>query len=155
MLAWWGGGAIPACGCLPCPDIADRVRELSGVSFIRAFTPCMRALPSRLSTSQSLSPNIITLGVKSSTYKICGNTHPQLCPGLHKQQSMQNFASLTTSGRASSMAQWVKNPLAMQDTQETWVWSLVGKVPWWRKWQPTLVFLPGGSHGQGSLTGYS
>ena len=30
-----------------------------------------------------------------------------------------------------------------------------GKIPWRRKWQPTLVFLPGESHGQRSLVGYS
>ena len=32
-----------------------------------------------------------------------------------------------------------------------WVW----KIPWRRKWQPTPVFLPGESHGQRSLAGYS
>ena len=31
----------------------------------------------------------------------------------------------------------------------------VGKIPWRRKWQLTSVFLPGESHGQGSLAGYS
>ena len=31
----------------------------------------------------------------------------------------------------------------------------VGKIPWRRKWQPTPVFLPGESHGQRSLEGYS
>ena len=31
----------------------------------------------------------------------------------------------------------------------------VGKIPWRRKWQPTLVFLPGKSHGQRSLARYS
>ena len=31
----------------------------------------------------------------------------------------------------------------------------VGKVPRRRQWQPTLVFLPGKSHGQRSLMGYS
>ena len=31
----------------------------------------------------------------------------------------------------------------------------VGKVPWRKKWQPTAVFLPGKSHGQKSLVGYS
>ena len=30
----------------------------------------------------------------------------------------------------------------------------VGKIPWNRKWQPTLVFLLGKSHGQRSLEGY-
>ena len=31
----------------------------------------------------------------------------------------------------------------------------VGKIPWKKTWQPTLVFLPGKSHGQRSLAGYS
>ena len=31
----------------------------------------------------------------------------------------------------------------------------VEKTPWRRKWQPASVFLPGKSHGQRSLTGYS
>ena len=30
-----------------------------------------------------------------------------------------------------------------------------GKIPWRRKWQPTSVFLPGKSHGQRRLAGYS
>ena len=31
----------------------------------------------------------------------------------------------------------------------------VRKIPWRRKWQPISVFLPGKSHGQRSLVGYS
>ena len=31
----------------------------------------------------------------------------------------------------------------------------VRKIPWRRAWQPTSVFLPGESHGQRSLAGYS
>ena len=31
----------------------------------------------------------------------------------------------------------------------------VGKIPWRRKWQPTPGLLPGESHGQRSLTGFS
>ena len=31
----------------------------------------------------------------------------------------------------------------------------VEKIPWRRKWQPTPIFLPGKSHGQRSLAGYS
>ena len=49
-------------------------------------------------------------------------------------------------------SQMVKNLVAIQ---ETWVQSLVGKIPWRRKWQPTPVFLPGEFHGQRSLAGYS
>ena len=39
--------------------------------------------------------------------------------------------------------------------KETWVWALGWEDPWRRKWQPTLVFLAGKSHGQRSLVGYS
>ena len=31
----------------------------------------------------------------------------------------------------------------------------VGKIPWRRAWQATPVFLPGESHGQKNLAGYS
>ena len=31
----------------------------------------------------------------------------------------------------------------------------VRKTPWRRKWQPTPIFLPGKSHGQRNLAGYS
>ena len=31
----------------------------------------------------------------------------------------------------------------------------VRKIPWRRKWQPSAVFLPGESHGQRNLAGYS
>ena len=33
--------------------------------------------------------------------------------------------------------------------------SRVGEISWRRKWQPTLVFLPGKYHGQGILAGHS
>ena len=35
------------------------------------------------------------------------------------------------------------------------VQSWIGKIPWRNKWQPIPVFLPGKSHGQRSLAGYS
>ena len=57
------------------------------------------------------------------------------------------------SGSISAyIAQSVKNLPAMQETQ---VHSWVGKILWRRKWQSTPVFLPGKSHGQRSLVGYS
>ena len=39
--------------------------------------------------------------------------------------------------------------------QETWVRSLGQEDPLEKEWQPTPVFLPGKSHGQRSLAGYS
>ena len=63
--------------------------------------------------------------------------------GLERQHVDQNEVGYGTS----LVAQMVKN-LPRFD-------SRVGKVPWRRKWQPTPVFLPGESHGQKSLAGYS
>ena len=48
----------------------------------------------------------------------------------------------------------VKNPPARaRDRRVSDPW--VGKIPWRRAWQPTPVLLPGESHGQRSLEGYS
>ena len=46
----------------------------------------------------------------------------------------------------------IKNPPAMQETQ---VQSWVGKIPWRRERQPTLVFLPREAHVQKNLAGCS
>ena len=43
----------------------------------------------------------------------------------------------------------------MQETQRCGFNPWVRKIPWRRKLQPTPVFLPGESHGQRSLAGYS
>ena len=53
---------------------------------------------------------------------------------------------------SSFVAQLVKNPPAMEETGfDSWI----RKIPWRKKWQHTPVFLPGKSHGQRSLAGYS
>ena len=55
---------------------------------------------------------------------------------------------------ASQVALVVKNLLAsardMRHRFDPWV----GKIPWRRAWQPTLVLLPGEFHGQRNLAGY-
>ena len=53
------------------------------------------------------------------------------------------------------MAQVVKNLSAMQEPRRNWFDPWVREISWGRKWQPTPVFLPGKSHGQRSLVGYS
>ena len=53
---------------------------------------------------------------------------------------------------ASLVAQIVKNLLFMRETQ---VPSLGQEDPWRSEWQSTPVSLPGESHGQRSLAGYS
>ena len=53
-----------------------------------------------------------------------------------KPQNMLKY----THERVSLVAQMVKTPPAMQETQ---VQSLSQEDPWRREWQPTPVFLPG------------
>ena len=65
------------------------------------------------------------------------------------------FSSFINIKGPSLMAQWVKNPPAIQEMQETWVQPWVGKISRNRKWQPTPVFLPEKSHAQRSLEVYS
>ena len=54
--------------------------------------------------------------------------------------------------RASQALLLVKNPPVKQETH---IPSPEGGNHWRIKWQPTPVFLPGESHGQRSLVGYS
>ena len=50
----------------------------------------------------------------------------------------------------------VKNPpVNAEDARDIGFDPWVRMIPWRRKWQPTPVFLPGKSHGQRSIVGYS
>ena len=50
----------------------------------------------------------------------------------------------------------LKNPPAhAEDMSDTSSIPRSGRFPWRRAWQPTPVLLPGESHGQRSLGGYS
>ena len=69
---------------------------------------------------------------------------PCHAPSLHLRE-------ITSASRASRVALGAKNPPAMQATEET----KVRKIPRRKTWQPAPVFLPGESHGQRSLAGYS
>ena len=61
-----------------------------------------------------------------------------------------------TPRRASQGALVVKNPFASAgEIKRLQFHPWVRKIPWRRAWQPTPVFLPGESHGQRSLVGYS
>jgi len=54
------------------------------------------------------------------------------------------------------MAQVVKNqPASAEDVDDVGSILELGRFLWRRAWQPTPVFLPGESHEQRSLAGYS
>ena len=67
-----------------------------------------------------------------------------------------HYVSSTAVFGASQVALVVKNlPANAGGPKRCGFNPSVGKIPWRRAWQPTLVFLPGESHGQRSLAGYS
>ena len=53
----------------------------------------------------------------------------------------------------SQVTQQVKNLTEVCRRPRIHPW--VGRIPWRREWLPSAVFLPGESHGQRSLVGYS
>ena len=57
--------------------------------------------------------------------------------------------------RASQEVLVVNNLPANEGRRKRQVPSLSRKIPWRKAWQLTLVFLPGESHKQRSLVGYS
>ena len=58
-------------------------------------------------------------------------------------------AKIMASGPITS---WQINAETMETVTDD---PRVRKISWRRKWQPTLIFLPGKSHEQGRLAGYS
>ena len=67
---------------------------------------------------------------------------------LDKQQSVLHaYCFLFPGGSDSKESTYQSRGLGF----DPWV----GKIPWRREWLPIPVFLPGESHGQRSLVGYS
>ena len=66
------------------------------------------------------------------------------------QQSLWVFTLAWGICQASQVAQWSRIHLSVQETGSI---PCLGRYSWKRYWQPTLVFLPGGCHGQRSLVG--
>ena len=72
---------------------------------------------------------------------------------LRDDKSILELDSCDDCISASQVSQWLRICLPMQETQE--FDPCVGKISWRRKWQLTPVSLPGKSHGQRSVMGYS
>ena len=76
---------------------------------------------------------------------VVSNTFCLCCKRIYRMSKHRGFAGGTGG----------KEHACQCRRQEMWVWSLSGKTPWRRAWPPTPAFLPGESHGQRSLSGYS
>ena len=69
--------------------------------------------------------------------------------------NMQQTGWSSQTWRASQVALVVKNPPAKAGGVRRRFSPWARRISWKRAWQCTSAFLPGESHGQGSLAGYS
>ena len=72
-------------------------------------------------------------------------------PGEAKLRNRSGWHYLSSPGGTSGKESACQCRRCKRHEFNPWI----GKVLWRRKWQPTPVFLPGKSHGQRSLVGYS
>ena len=121
--------------------------------------PLTRSLPLPLMVltliSSSLNPSWIPLIITFSIV-LCLSTYKffaiHMFIYLHR---ILQFTKILTHTHKYLVAQWQESACQWRRWKRYWCNPWVGKSPWWRKWQPMPIFLPGESHGQGSLTGYS
>ena len=83
-------------------------------------------------------------------------TSPALASGFFTERVIGRKArGLQTEEIACKCQTWLRQSSVCLRCRrprfDPWVW----KIPWRRKWQSALVLLPGKSHGQRSLVGYS
>ena len=74
--------------------------------------------------------------------------------GFH-QHAAAGPQSLHRTKAVFSVPWWLSNKESTCQCRRYRFNPWIGKISWGRKWQPTPVFLPGRSHGQRSLAGYS
>ena len=73
------------------------------------------------------------------------------CACLYVSMNIENLLEKMSTVQLIFFSFWSERVEWRKDGFDPWV----GKIPWRREWQPTPVFLPGKSHGQRSLVGYS
>ena len=71
------------------------------------------------------------------------------------QTRLSNWTELNCCSIRASLVQWERICVQCRRHRRCGFDPWVGKIAWRRAWQPTPVFLPGESHEQTSLAGYS
>ena len=66
-----------------------------------------------------------------------------------------SFQLIKINEKTKVLALKKKQPETVYNAEDLGSIPWMGKIPWRRAWQPTAVFLPGESHEERSLAGYS
>ena len=108
----------------------------------------------------SLSGHPLRLDSQSDLGLSLAYIHPTSLKHLHpvhiRQLTREWWPSCGEKSRGgASLTQWLHGKESTCQCRRRGFDPWVRKIPWRRKWQPTPVFLPGRSHEQRSLVGYS
>ena len=91
---------------------------------------------------------------------LSGESHEQrslvgYCHRVSKSQTRLSMHAHTSDNHYHRLPRWLSGKEYFCQCRRHRFDPWFGKMPRRRKWQPTPVVLPGKSHGQGSLVGYS
>ena len=92
------------------------------------------------------------MGKRSKTQVIDGERHRILRKTFTR---VIKFMTYDKDSSVQGLPWWLSGKGSTYQRRRLRFHPWVRKIPWRRKWQPTLVFLPGELHGQSSLVGYS
>ena len=116
---------------------AQQCKAQPGYLYLLFITPLLASRSQQahipLQSSGALQAALSTVRALEGGW-VCLSSDLPSCEGLSRQLSGKES---TCQCRRCRLDPWVE------------------KIPWRGKWQPALVFLPGESHGQRSLVGYS
>ena len=93
-------------------------------------------------------------GILSPTKAVIWRLAKGLCGACRRPLPLEGFLSWIVTELVASVARWHSGKESTCQGRRLKFDLWVRKIPWRRKWQPALVFLPGESHGQRSLAGY-
>ena len=79
----------------------------------------------------------------------------QSSPVLREATGGSRSCSIGGSTKLRGLPQWCSDKESVCECRRVGFDPWVGKIPWRRKWQPIPICLPGKSHGQRNLMGYS
>ena len=158
-----------------CPSTwpGASLQTLQQMSWAQPHGPDNWAWPSSWATIRFLIfPQSQSLGLFSSIYSTCpeihrkvqrwtplqslpsGSSQPDRKPDKGKILKVLNIFWWKV-GNETRLPWWLSSREPTCQCRRHGFNPWVRKIPWRRKWQPTPVFLPGESHAQRSLGGYS
>ena len=135
---------------IPWMEEPGRLQSVGSLSQTRlsdfAFTFHFHTLEKEMATHSSV-----------LAWRIPGTGEPDGLPSMGSHRVRHDWSDLAASAAAvfQGLPWWLRWERICLKYERPGFYPWIRKILWRREWQPTPVFLPGESHGQRSLSGYS